>query len=274
MFLLAAGPGYWKGLAYTTVLRKDGTDSARLIIESVGSWIGLMMAVAVIGLALCSVRLWRHDRLIGAVLLVMTAALFMAPINQLRIHTMQSLNKHVGFGAVFGAIVVGYVLAHITGQRLQAWYRFILPVALIGFAAYLGAQQARVLYAAWPNSSEFMRVLHTLTKPGEEKYLVEDYDLAAYYMDPDIHREQWSGTISFEYTDPSSGNRLTGLDGWTEAVRDRHFSVIALSYSGEGYVDGEIQKTVEATSDYVLVDKILNYGSGYGTGHYWIWKRN
>jgi 4-amino-4-deoxy-L-arabinose transferase-like glycosyltransferase len=273
MFLVAAGTSYWQGLVNTTLARTNGTDSTRLILTSVALWIGVLIAVTVVGLTVRIAWFWKRDRLTGAILVVMGAALFLAPISQLRIHTIQSLDKHVDFGAMFGVIVVGYVLSLVTGQRIKSWYRYVLPLGLVVVTGFLGVQQVRILYTAWPNSTQFMQTLHGLTKPGSEKYLVEDYDLAAYYMDPDINRNQWDGTISFDYVDPATKKHLDGVDAWTQAVRERYFAVIALSYSGNTYADGQIQKTIEATPGYVLVAKMVNHGSGYGTGYYWIWKR-
>jgi hypothetical protein len=50
--------------------------------------------------------------------------------------------------------------------------------------------QSRDLYAAWLN---FTNVISSLTRPGNEQYLVEDADIAAYYANPEIDRTQWTG---------------------------------------------------------------------------------
>ena len=269
MFLLAAGPGYWRGFAYTT-LREPGSDAATDVLTSSARWVGVLAVLALAGAVTCWVRFWRADRHLAAVLTLLAVAVVLAPLNQLRIHEMQSLDKHVGFGAAFAAVAAGYALGQVSGTQVRQWYRFALPVAVVAFAGYLGVQQAWVIYQRWPESSEFMHVLDDLTSPGEEQYLVQDYDLAAYYMDHDIHREQWSGVIEFTYTDPGTRRVLHQAEAWVEAIKDRHFAVIALS--GQTEIDQLVQRTVETTPGYVLVDRIRNEGTGYGVGYYRIWR--
>lgn len=271
LFLLAAGSGYWRGLAYTTVFRAPGTDPPAEILTSTLRWIGVLAVVALAGLLACWFRYRRTDRLVPAALTVLVVAAALAPLNQARIHEMQSLDKHVGFGAVFAAVAAGYGLAQLSGTRARAWYRYALPAAVILFAGVLGVQQSWVMYHRWPDSSEFMRVLDGLTEPGREQYLVQDYDLAAYYMDPGIARDQWSGVITFSYEDPRTHRTLHGLPAWRTAIEDRHFEVVAPS--GRTRVDRVVQRTVRNTPGYVLVARIRNNGTGYGIGYYRIWER-
>ncbi len=94
--LLAGGHPYWAGIAMTTLSRASGTAPMPGVLFVAGKWVGGVAFLAVCGaLATAWSGGWPR-RLLG---LLLALAVFLAPVEQARIHTLTSLYKHVGYGA-------------------------------------------------------------------------------------------------------------------------------------------------------------------------------
>ena len=106
-------------------------------------------------------------------LAVFTAAVVLGPLEQARLHTLASLNKHVGLGAWFGAIAAGYAvdrfIAAAPAGRAQAVTCGACVVAL-AFPVTLGASQSRALAPTGPTPPAFIAILRPLADHGSGPY--------------------------------------------------------------------------------------------------------
>ena len=87
-------------------------------------------------------------------------AALLGPLEQARLHTLASLNKHVGLGAWFAAIAAGYTVGKLVAAAPTGRTR-VLPVArrvALVFPISLGASQSRVFASDWPNSASFTAI--------------------------------------------------------------------------------------------------------------------
>ena len=128
---------------------------------------------------------------------MLAAAAVLGPLEQARLHTLASLNKHVGLGAWFAAIAAGYAVdrfvAAAPAGRSQAITCGACVVALV-FPVALGASQSWTFSTDWPNASSFIAILRPLADHGSGHLLVEDASIARYYLPAGSQWQRWSST--------------------------------------------------------------------------------
>ena len=274
---------YFTGFDHTTLQRAASDSTTSQIVSSVERWIGPMLALSAVGLLVVLVQ-WRRGKLSGAqtatmALLVLGGVL--APANQLRIHTLLSLEKHADIGATFAAIPAGYLLARLVGAlggslnagRVRAaWY--VVCAGVIAVAALVpmnmdGVKIGTQLHNTWPSSTKLISALKPLVHKGTDNYLVEDYDVAAYYL-PSINASQWHDTVAATWYEPASKTMLTGAAALDAAIVAHHYQVIVLDYSESPTTDQEISGTI-TVAGYKKVAKIYTVSGTGSKGSYTIW---
>jgi hypothetical protein len=110
----------------------------------------------------------------------------LVPLEQARIHTLTSLNKHVDFGAWFAAVAAGYA-----ADLVIRWTRFrpaqltatTACICVLVPAARLGLLQAEAIFRTWPNSTVLVARLQTIL-PATRGPILDDNNRAvpAYYL--------------------------------------------------------------------------------------------
>jgi putative flippase GtrA len=252
---LAVGKGkYIAGILYTTVDRSSSQvgmgQSPLEVLQAAWAWIGVVLVAAAVGMILLFASRHRSVGMlvVGALLMLATVA---APLNQARIGTTVSLQKHVVFGAWFGCILAGYGL-----DRLLR-YRVLVGAAALALVTALSAyytHQASAFYGSWrPENMAFIAGLRPLVHPGSDRYLIEGYDdIPAYYIGPSVSSIQWKEAGSYSYTDPQTGS-YKGDQAFADAIRRRVFTLIILNY--------------QEPQDYAIADDIARYGGYRVAGH-------
>jgi hypothetical protein len=206
---------------------------------------------------------WRR----AALGLVLTGSALLAPADQIHLHTLTSLQKHIGFGLFFAAPCAGVGLARIVGDHFR---RAQLGIAIWGAALVLGMTQANDLFNAWPNSTAFTRVMtHNLTPGGH--YLVEVDEVPIYYLrgHRDAQPRQFTSTYFIGYTD-KQGQYLTGNAGYAAAIKGGYFQVVAYNGSTTPAVDNVLAAALRASPDYQLAATLPN---GNHSVTYYVWVR-
>ena len=160
--------------------------------------------------------------------IVLTGTALLAPADQIHIHTLTSLQKHIGFGLFFAAPFAGIGLTRIIGDHFR---RAQVGIAIWGAALVIGMTQANDLFDGWPDSSGFVPVLTRYLQPGA-RYLVEVDEVPIYYLrrHTDAQPDQFSSTYFIGYTD-SQGQYLTGNAAYVAAIKAGYFRVVA--YDGQ-----------------------------------------
>lgn len=273
-----AGPDYLTGIKFTTLNRFQGTSSTSSLLWDSVQWIGVPFALAVIGAVAYAWRPFTEPgeqvapggsrlrrSLLGA---VMVGSLLLAPAEQIRIHTLTSLQKHVGFGLFLAAPIIGVGLARIVGDHFR---RAQIGIAVWGAALALGMTQANNLFNAWPNSAVFVADMARYLRPGAH-YLVEVDEVPIYYLrnHSDAQPDQFTSTYYIGYLD-EQGIFLTGNAGYVAAIKAGYFQVIAYNYQTTPAVDAVIARTLVTDPDYNLVAVIPN---GNDTVRQYIWVKS
>jgi hypothetical protein len=152
LFVLA-GLTYIHGISFTTLDRHaaDSAVSAPAILTDSADWAGLLLFLALVGVA---AAVGRRTRLTAAVL---AAAVVLAPLHQAQIHTVTSLYKHVVFGCWFAAAAAGVALAKAGSVNEAKGWR--IGVAAVVFIGILGVGQASNMFAYWPDSARLTAIV-------------------------------------------------------------------------------------------------------------------
>lgn len=265
--LALGGPLYAAGVLYTTLARAGGHNSPEQVLKDSWDWVGPVCFLAWIGVILCA----RRDNKKQAIMLsVLAAAGMLAPLEQARIHTITSLHKHVDFGAWLAAPAAGYALAQISRfskrKSLSLMAGGFILCALILPLSVLGSTQADILYRGWPNSSMFTAQLRSLIQRYPGNYLVEDYDVPAYYLDHRISWQRWSDTWFFSYALHGTHRPLTGAAAYREAITQHYFSLVVLDFGATPGTDNQIVADMQSVGGYQIVAVV-----SASFEHYTIW---
>jgi hypothetical protein len=282
--LLGGGSAYLTGVRQTTLARAAGPDSPLSVLTAAWSWTGLILVLAICGVIISLAG--RPDWPRTSLLVVLTAAAVLGPLEQARLHTLASLNKHVGLGAWFAAIAAGYAVDRFVvvapAGRSRAITCGACVVALV-FPAAVGASQAWTFSTDWPNASSFIAILRPLADHGSGHLLVEDASIARYYLPAGSQWQRWSSTRNIVLPSgastggPASTVGVTG-DGnagvFAEFITRGYFSLVALNFADTTALDLRLAAQLHRDPRYGTIDVVpySNQAPGAGHGTYVIWR--
>jgi 4-amino-4-deoxy-L-arabinose transferase-like glycosyltransferase len=282
--MLAGGRFYLTGIEQTTLARVASSDSPLSVLINAWSWIGVVLVLAVCGVIISWVS--RAGRVQTWLLTVLAAAAVLGPVEQARLHTLASLNKHVGLGAWFAAIAAGYAVDRFIGAapagRTQALTTGACVVALV-FPAALGTSQSWVFSTDWPNASSFIAIFGPLADHSSGHLLVEDASIARYYLPSGSNWQRWSSTRNIVL--PSGANtagpsRTAGVTGAGNAgvyaafITHGYFSYVALNFADTTALDHKLADQLHRDPRYhIIAAGVIPYGSPANShGTYIIWR--
>lgn len=259
------GHAYLQGIMFTTLARSSNAVPSGSILRDSALWIGLILVIALRGMVIAeSTRV----RLICATL---ACAVVLAPLEQARIHTLTSLDKHVTFGAWFGAIAVGYVLAR--ALETSHFWGWRIPVGTVGLIAFVGIPQASSFYASWPNTAAVMAAMQRLVAADPTAPIFAEQGPVADYYLGFSPRQLTNNAGGFWYWDPVRDREEDGPAAYLGAIRNHYFSVIELdfSFSTRRQVDQEVLAAVRAAGGYRLVASIP-WTDKFESGDFDLWE--
>ena len=271
--LWAGGVSYYTGIGSTTVNRTAADSGAGIVFSEAWHWIGwpLALAAGALALRLLVERDWRG----AAPMAVLLFAALLAPLNQARIHTTISLEKHVAFGAWFACVGAGYLFAALARFALSRSGRATLGCALaagvLWISAPTGYAQAGTLQRSWPASTRLAGVLRPMVADPRAHYLGEDSDVILYDLRDATQRGSWNSTYFFSYEDYLTGRHLTGPAAFEAAVRDGYFKVIVLDFGATRAVDNDITAAIKANGSYRVVS-VVRERAAFGGAAYTVWQ--
>jgi hypothetical protein len=263
--LRLGGRSYLHGIMFTTLARQSGRVPAESVLRYSALWVGLILVIALRGLIIAeSTRI----RLICATL---AGAVMLAPLEQARIHTQTSLDKHVAFGAWFGAIAVGYVLARAVETSKYLGWR--IPVGTVCLIALMGIPQASSFYSSWPNAAAFIATMQRLVaaEPGAP-ILAEQGSLVEYYLR--LPAGKLTNNVgAYWYWDPQRHEVVYDMAAYEAAIRNHHFSIIELdhSFSSRERTDQAVLAAMRAAGGYRLVATIP-WTDRFGSADFDVWE--
>jgi glycosyltransferase involved in cell wall biosynthesis len=279
--VLAAAPHeYVTGLLHTTVERAAANAPRSLVLHDSWSWVGAIACIAAAATLIASAGFAarRVTLATAGLIAVLALAVVLAPANQARIHTTTSLSKHVTFGAWFGAVGCGWLLGAVAGRRPRSPWRLGVAglAAVVAGAALIpmgvaGTHQARALDGEWPRSTAVVDALRPLVAGQNQPVLMDNAEVARYYLQDELSLPHWIDTFYFAYTPPGSRAALVDGPAYAAAIRRGYFSVIALDYGEQIRVDRVIAQAVHDSGRYSWVGDYTDYDA-YGRDTYVVWK--
>jgi hypothetical protein len=277
--LLIGGGPYVHGFETTTLERTPGGASPLAVLGDAWLWTGLVVLIALGGVTTSWLRREPHAR--TWLLAVMTATALLGPFEQARLHTAASLNKHVGAGAWFAAIAAGYALDKLISAAPAGRARTVTCAACVvalAFPLSLGASQSYQFSTSWPKATSFVAIIRPLVDHGPGRYLVEDPQIAEYYLHAESHWTEWSSTRNIVLPSglstggPSSAAGVVGPGNagtYGTKIAAGYFTLVALNFADTTSLDRKIAADLKANHHYHLV-QVIPYGPAPGT--YVIWQ--
>jgi hypothetical protein len=272
VLLLTVGGGYYMvGIGQTVLTRASGSDPAEVVLTSAWTWTAAIAVTAIVAPLICAVGERVHRTLL---LITLAGACALVPMEQARIHTLTSLDKHTDFGAWFAAIAAGYAvdatIAFLRPRGLRAVACGVGALALV-FPARMGTFQVSQLYS-WPNAAAFVTVFGHLIGTVRGPVLIENSPLMQYYSPIGADWERvsntWAITLpSGKVADQSSVVTHAGSPlVYSRYIQEGYFSAIALDFGATPQLDQQIVGDLSRNHDYRVIAKIP-----YGNGFYTIW---
>jgi Dolichyl-phosphate-mannose-protein mannosyltransferase len=274
ILLVTIGGGYYEaGIGQTTLTRVSGTDSPLLILDDSWSWTLAVLIVALAGIAIGILTERPPHRWL--LLVVLTGAASLVPLEQARIQTLTSLDKHTDFGAWFAAIAAGYAVSKLVGFWRRRWLRgaatAVIAAALV-VPIQRGAAQGLSLVEQWPNSARFYQAFGWLAVAHPGHFLVETPSIPEYYLPLGADWQLWSNTRSVVLPSGHSISSAVGQPGnpavYARYIRRSYFSLVALDFYSTRTLDHEIAADLNGNPRYRVVADVP-----YGHGDYTIWAR-
>ncbi len=277
--LALGGPSYWAGVTSTTLSRAYSNWPAFGVLYASAGWVGAVVILAIFGAIATSYA----SRSAPAKVLTWTlvAAGLLAPAEQARIHVFTSLFKHVAFGAWFAAPVAGYALTAFIRAipAVKATSALRVSAAVVGLSGLLGVVLVADHFGNWANSSRVLPTLRATLRAHPGQLLVDDGPTFDYYLE---NVEPWPDITSIAVTSPGD---------LEQAVRQRRFSVILLSYAVGGggcgnadpqlkssrpqclhFQDLKVLNAIISDGGYRLVERIRYKTTSFSSA-YLIWAR-
>jgi hypothetical protein len=241
---LAGGHQYWLGFTTSTLSRPESDFPVSTVLQHAYVWTSLILLLAVIG-AVMAVRGEARGRFLPTIL---AAAALLAPAEQVRLHTMVSLQKHVVFGAWFAAIAAGYAMARFSRVDPGRGWAAVLALPIVASTLFGSMGQAAALYRVWPDSASLISILRPAVRAHPGNYLAEDYDVEAYYLRAEVPGPRWSNTYYFSFPDA-----LPDGPSYAAAIRSHYFALVILDFGDTSATDNQVTADMRGAGRYYIL---------------------
>lgn len=228
------------------------------LIKEVATWVGPWLLLALIGALF---RLRRQALLVALLLL----GAVIGPLDQVRIGESTSLAKHVAFGIVFAAPLIGDLFAR---GLCRTWgLRVVTGVALVAVLAVLansGLRYSHKFLTSWVDDAPLRPVLADAIAQHPGKKILGERDAPQHYeLREQTAPNQWNDTYYFSY-----GGKVNE-PAYAEAIDQHYFGVIYLDQTTPfgSYVYNYLLKQ---HSYYKLTAKVPRYLRGELVGHWYV----
>lgn len=261
--VLLAGSSYTKGILGTT-LDRSGTAyfqvpaAPHIVALRSWDWIGLIVCLGILAIIINMSH--RRERGHLALMIVLVVAGTLVTIENMRLHSLTSVDKHDDFGAWFTCIAAGYALARFA-ELAHSWLvRIPLIVAALSGVVVIAAlysSQSTSFFATPGSVMPRVAAIQPYVSPGSQHYLISYATPLTYYLRPSLSWQQVIEHNFIEYPVPGRpGTFLEGAPGFRMAIGHHWFAVISFASPSIDPWDTSEQlelNAVRSTSGYILI---------------------
>jgi len=232
---------------------------------------GVMYAAETVGLVL----VFLHYQRLRLLSLVLFTSSWLAPAYHIYKQESISIDKHIAYGLFFAMPLAGYALTRLTGAMRRTipesgGRSWLVGLSFVLIVFCLGMQQSQALYTEWANTSNLSHVLHTQMRNGSGRFLIEDIEVARYDAKDVAEPWQWNGVQYFYYDTPEH-QHLLGDPALVQAINDRYFALVELSFNARPAEAHFIAQQMAASGNYDLIAKI-QFQNSFGIGNFYLWR--
>lgn len=264
LLVALGGSEYVQGISQTTLARADATAPPMAALSQSWHLIGWLGVLALLGALAC---LASRIPLAGCVLLaVLAGAALLVPVEQARIHTLTSLDKHVDFGAFFAAVPAGYLADWLVTRARRATVQGAATAVLAG-ALFLpwqvGVGQARALFHSWPNPAPLVAAVKGALAERSGPILAEHPQTLSYYLPAGRAWYRWSSTFTIRL--PHGRSRSAGVgtplgeSAYARLLRRGYYALVELDFGSSAAMDDRLAALLARDPHYRLAAR-LDYG--------------
>jgi Dolichyl-phosphate-mannose-protein mannosyltransferase len=258
------GRPYVQGVMFSTLNRQMGDTPALIILTDSLKWVGIVLALAVIGTVVSFMMPGR----LRWICVTLTVAGLLAPLHQAQIQVYTSLHKHVAFGAWFAAIVAGYALAKAAEVNDAKGWRVVGVAA--GLTLFFAIPQSTVMFYGWPDSFQMTGDIAGVIKSAGCPCLVAEQNVVNYYV-PWTSSDLLVGPYVFSYWSRTERRELHGISAYQQGIRDHYFSVVEIDRAENPAIVQPVIQALAQTKGYRLVDLIPIAHWGRSSFEIWRW---
>jgi len=253
--LIFGGADYRHGLQATTLSRQAATSSPFSVLKMSYIWTDFIIVLAAIALFVSR----REPPAYRWLLRVLAITAFLVPAEQARIYTIQSLHKHVVFGAWFAAIAAAYLLSRLSLIDTTRGWMIVISIPIIASVLLQGMPRASALFRIWPNLSALAAVMPKVIAQHPGTYLADPdvLQVIGYYGRGQTGWLQWANDQY--YREP--GTPL-GLPSIRAAISHHTFALIVVgTTTGRSYtpVARAIMADIKQSGGYRIVANADGY---------------
>jgi hypothetical protein len=260
---LLAGTTYLKGVLDTTLAR-SGTAffqvpaAPHVVALHSWDWIGVIVCLGFVAVVINIPQ--RRERAHLALIIMLVVAGTLVTIENMRLHSLTSVNKHDDFGAWFTCIAAGYALARFA-ELARSWLvripLIVLAISGVAVVAALYSSQSTAFFASPGSVMPRVAAIQPYVKPGPQHYLLSYVTPLTYYLRPSLSWTQVVEDNYIKYPVPGRpGTFLEGAPGFRAAIEHHWFAVISFSSASINPWDAWEQleiNVVRTTPGYILV---------------------
>lgn len=215
----------WPGLLFTVFNRKVAVHQGYLLVANgTWSWEGIVMCLSLLGiLAAISAR----HRI--TLLVILSASSLLVPLQQERLQTGTSLDKHLSMGIWLAAMGAGYGISYILRLRIPMRLALTCGCAAALIPAITGWDAAEWSFQGWNNSASLTGAVDRIAARTNGLIAIEN-------TDPSVIRfatsngTDWMHWVKRWSSIPLSASRSQDLT----ALRQKDFGVVVMAFNSPG----------------------------------------
>ncbi|MFD0349142.1 hypothetical protein ACFQ0M_30005 [Kitasatospora aburaviensis] len=101
------------------------------------------------------------------------------------------------------------------------------------------------MFGEWSNTESFVAALEPYVSKGTDRYLVENYNVPAYYLRESSNWQQWHDLVAVYRKDPATGKQQVGVPAIQAGIEAHEWKVVVLDFTQTGDTDRAIQPTLK-----------------------------